>query len=104
MVLNHNPSDGAANDLSDLKTFSKRDIIHLLQLILSPIPFIAEPDVISSPCLTRPFISLALSNDFFLRACLYHEAIVVYSGTLAVLYCCLEMPELRGRNSSMLQN
>lgn len=33
----------------------------------------------------------------------YHEAIEVDGGTLAFLYCCLEMPELRGRNCSTLK-
>lgn len=65
IFLIRNPSDGPSNDLFYLKTFFKRDIIHPLHLILSPIPFIAEPDVIFSSCLPLPFISRALSDDLF---------------------------------------
>lgn len=112
MFLPRNPSDGATNDLSYLKTFFNRDIIHPLHLILSPIPLIAEPDVIFSSCLPLPFISRALSADFFflpksictVMSSQYHQTIVVYGGTSAFLYCCLKMPELRGRNSDVLEN
>lgn len=57
IFLTPNPSDGATTDLSYLKTFFKRDIIHPLHLMLSTIPFIAEADVIFSSCLPLPFIS-----------------------------------------------
>lgn len=94
------PSDEATSDLSYLKTFFKRDIIHPLHFILSPIPFIAEPHVIFSSCLPLPFISQRWGRHLHSHVCgrQYHQTIVVYAGTLAFLYCCLEKPELRGRN------
>lgn len=60
--------------------------MHPLHIIISPIPFIARFRVISSSCLPLPFISLALSDDDFLQARLFHSQAYCHRNIIRLLW------------------